>query len=386
MAAQSFATLEHALHEQARAETGLSDFGDTAYLEGLRVFLRALDTGPRFTEAGRAFTRGNIKGVLKARLHAQQGWKANPEYRSVRIARPLVITGIPRTGTTALHKLLSMDTQFQGLERWLTATPIPRPPRATWEANPLYQACVADMKAFFDAAPAMKAAHDMVADEVDECLEVLKQDFCSNNYGSSWRVPEYDAWWLRQSERSAYERFADVLRLVGCRERDKPWLLKNPGHIWELDSLLEIFPDACVVQTHRDPAKAIPSLCSVLGFARGIIEGDKVDLEEIGARELNNWSIAAQRSLDARARLEPAQFIDVMHADFHADPLTVVKRIYTSFGFRLDGATESRMRDWIAANPAGKLGDHRYTLEQFGLSRAAIRESFAAYDARYGFA
>ena len=386
MAAERFESLETRLHEEARAETGLNDFGDGAYLEGLRVFLRALDTGPRFTPGGRAFTYGNLKGVLKARLHAQHGWKVHPEYSSVTITRPLIITGVPRTGTTALHKLLSMDTQFQGLERWLTATPIPRPARATWESNPLYQACVADMKAFFDAAPAMKAAHDMVADEVDECLEVLKQDFCSNNYGSTWRAPDYDTWWLRQSERAAYVRYADVLRLIGYHERDKPWLLKNPGHIWELDSLFAVFPDACVVQTHRDPVKAIPSLCSVLGFARGITEGDRVDLVEIGTRELNNWSLAAKRSLEARQRLNSAQFIDVMHAEFHADPMNIVQRIYASFGFTLDTATEARMRAWIAANPAGKQGEHRYTLEQFGLSHAAISESFAPYDARYGFA
>lgn len=383
-APERFAGAEDQLHTAATAMTGLTDFGNPdEYLPGLRRLLAALDNGPRFTPRGREFTFGSLLGTLIARLQTERGWRDHPECLAQPICRPLIITGVPRTGTTALHKLLSMDPQFQGMERWLTATPMPRPPRDTWNSNPHYQATVAGLRAFFEAAPEMKAAHDMVADEVDECLEVLKQNFCSNMFGSSLRVPDYDAWWVEQDEAPSYRRYAKVLRLIGAREPDKPWLLKNPGHIHHLDALLEIFPDACVVQTHRDPVKSLPSLCSVLVMARRISEGEGVDLHEIGRREIDNWNRAVKRAMEVRARSQE-HFYDVHHKDFHADPMRVVAQIYERFGLNLSLQAEQRMRDWIRNNPEGKHGSHSYTLEQFGLSAAQIRERFADYIRQYG--
>lgn len=173
MSGAQFEDLEDELHQAAVVATGLEDFGDSDYLPGLRVLLRAFDTDPQLTEIGRQFAYGTVLGTLTARLHTQHGWSQHGEALQQRLTRPLVITGIPRTGTTALHKLLSMDPQFQGLERWLTETPMIRPPRATWETHPAYRATVANLEAFFAAMPAMRTAHDMVADEPDECLEVL---------------------------------------------------------------------------------------------------------------------------------------------------------------------------------------------------------------------
>src|SRR5262245_6190983 len=178
-----FEDLEAQLHRTAvEATGGLEDFGDTSYLTGLRLLLRAFDTDPQLTEMGRQFAYGTVLGTLTARLHAQHGWSKHPETLRQRIERPLVITGIPRTGTTALHKLLSMDPQFQGLERWLTETPMIRPPRERWETLPAFRATVSNLEAFFAAMPDMRKAHDMVADEPDECLEVLRQSFVSNRF------------------------------------------------------------------------------------------------------------------------------------------------------------------------------------------------------------
>jgi hypothetical protein len=382
-----FCDCDEALHAAARGATGLEDFGPEAeYRPGLARLLDALDhDGPRFAPGGREFVFGNLVGVLVARLTTQRGLRDRPDALQRPINRPLVITGVPRTGTTALHKLLSVDPQFQGLERWLTAFPMPRPPRATWAAHPSYQATVAGIEAFFAGAPDMRAAHDMVADDVDECLEVLKQNFCSNNYGSTFRVPGYDAWWSVQDEVSSYWRFAQVLQLVGVDEPGKPWLLKNPGHIWELDVLLELFPDACIVQTHRDPVQALPSLCSVLAMARGLTEGGNVVLRDIGEREIANWHAAVTRAMAVRERA-PGQFIDVRHKDFHKDPMDVVRRIYERFGYTLTDDVEQRMKERIQANPEGRHGTHVYTLEQFGLQAGAIRERFGKYMQHYDLA
>jgi Sulfotransferase family len=382
---ERFAGSSRALHAAARAAIGLHDFGPCEeYAPGLECLLEALDhDGPRFAPGGRDTVKGALVGLLVTRLFAEQQFKDRRDALSRPIVRPLIITGVPRTGTTALHKLLSMDHQFQGLERWLTVFPMPRPPRRQWPGHPLYRSVVDGLEAFFQSAPEMRAAHNMVADDIDECLEVLKQNFCSNNFGSSWRVPAYDRWWLQQSEQASYRRLARVIRLVGA-EDSRPWLLKNPGHIKELGTLLEVFPDACVVQTHRDPVKALPSLCSVLQMARAVVEGGNVQPAEIGARELENWARATEAAMAARERLPARQFLDVQHHAFHADPMAVVRSIYEHFGFALSAMAEQRMRERIRADPEGRFGEHRYSAEAFGLHPQQIRERFAAYMDRYG--
>lgn len=374
---------ETLLHEQASAATGLGDFGGDDYREGLAVLLRAIDTDLNPTPMGRAYAWGALVGILAARLHTQEGWRLHPECLAKPVPRPLVITGVPRTGTTALHKLLAMDSQFQGLEHWLTEAPMPRPPREQWEANPHYRRSVANLEAFFAAVPAMRTGHDIVAGEVDECLEALKQSFVSNWFVGSLGVPSYDAWFQVQDERPAYRRYADVLRLVGIDEPDKPWLLKNPGHVANLGALLEVFPDACIVQTHRDPVKAIPSLCSVLAMARSVVEGKAVDLSTIGSRESAYWRRAVAQAEEVRERAR-GQILDVDHRRFHADPLGVVRDVYAFFGLRLSSETELRMRTWIAESPTTRHGEHKYALAEFGLHADRIRGEFASYIERFG--
>jgi hypothetical protein len=225
----------------------------------------------------------------------------------------------------------------------------------------------------------------MVADDVDECLEVLKQGFCSNTYGSTFRVPGYDAWWAGQDEGASYRRYAAALRVIGA-EDTRPWLLKNPGHIHTLAQLLAVFPDACIVQTHRDPVQALPSLCSVLAMARRLSEGGNVVPREIGARETANWENAVTRAMALREQAPPRQVLDVRHRDFHRDPLGVVRRIYRHFGYELSPQVEKAMQARIQANPEGRHGAHVYTSEHFGLEAGAIRERFATYIQRHDLA
>jgi hypothetical protein len=379
-----FEDLEDELHRAAVEATRLEDFGDPAYSSGLRVLLRAFDTDPQLTEIGRQFAYGTVLGTLTARLHTQHGWSQHPETLQKRLERPLVITGIPRTGTTALHKLLSMDPQFQGLERWLTETPMIRPPRQSWDALPAYRATVANLDAFFAAMPEMRKAHDMVADEPDECLEVLRQSFVSNRFSSSAYLPSYDQWFFEQSERDSYRRYVDVLRLIGAAEPNKRWLLKNPGHIAQIDALFEVLPDACVIQTHRDPVQAIPSLCSTLYMARRMFEGEATRAGIIGPRECRYWHQALRRTDDAR-RSRAKQFFDVDHRDFVADPMGTVRSIYSYFGLELSSIAQERMRVWIEARPTSKHGEHRYRLEDFGITAPQLRDEFADYRSRHRF-
>ena len=383
---ERFTGAEDALHAAASGATGLNDFGASAeYMPGLTQLLIALDgDGPCFAAGGREFGWNAIISALVSRLVLVDGLRKHPGASQTMPRRPLVITGIPRTGTTALHKLISVDPQFQGLEKWLTVFPQPRPPRETWGAHAQFQATAAGLEAFFNAAPEMRAAHNIAADQVDECLEILKHSFCSNLWGSSFRAPRYDSWWREQSELPAYRYLARALGLIGAPDREKTWLLKNPGHIMQLPALFEVFPDACVVHTHRDPVQALPSLASVLTMARRVCEGERVDKHEIGRREVENWARATEAAIEARERLPKKQFVDIRQKDFQADPIGTVRRIYGHFGFRLSAEAEDAMRERARQNPERAHGAHDYTPDEFGLAAGVIRERFARYITTYG--
>jgi hypothetical protein len=379
-----FREREDELHEQAIAATGLSDFGD-GYLPGLRVLLASIDADARLTPAGTQLVWDALLITLIARAKTEQGWRDHPGYRDANVRAPIVITGVPRTGTTALHKLLATDPQFQGFEHWLTTCPMPRPAREEWRANPGYDQAIRFIEGVFEHAPAFRAAHNVVADELDECLEVLRQSFVSNRWACTWTSPAYDAWWQTQSEAQSYRRFADVMRLIGCYDGERRWLLKNPGHIATLDLLLDEFPDACIIQTHRDPAKAITSMSSTLYHLHSAFEGEGADVSAplLGPREMEKWAVAADHARAVRAARSP-RVVDVRHADFHARPMEVVGRIYDAFGLRLTAETEAAMAERIRQKPELSHGAHAYDMDAYGLRRDEVLDRFRDYRIEYG--
>ncbi|MGO9059901.1 MAG: sulfotransferase family protein [Candidatus Binataceae bacterium] len=377
-----FTQAEAELHEAAIRQTGLNDLGDTGYLPGLRVLLGALDADLKLTGVYRERVFGSIVGVLIARLYAQQGWREHPESSKTAIRAPLIIAGIPRTGTTVLHKALSMDPQFQGLELWLAQTPMVRPPRDSWAGNRHFRNAVAGMAAVVEVAPLIKTIHDMVADEPDECLNAMVQSFVTIQFGSTLHVPSYHQWYLAQDETPSYRRYADLLRLVGFNDQDKRWLLKNPGHVLGIEPLLKVFPDARIVHTHRNPLVAVPSTCSLIETFRTFYLGDQTYPHELGRMNLELWSIGLGRILQAHER-QPGSFYDVQFEDLNADPLGVVRGIYQWAGLALKPDVEQKMKNWLDTHSEGKGGIHRYTAEHFGLSDEILRDQYHEYMARY---
>jgi hypothetical protein len=372
------------LHDLVSQQLGTKDFGPPDYLPGLKVLLMSMDYDPHFSERGRRIAWGEVVSALFGRAHAIKFMAQQPGFDAHAIRRPLVITGVPRTGTTALHKLLAVDPQLQGLQTWLVRAPMPRPPRASWDDNPFFQQTVEQLKARYDSAPKSRAAHLMVADEVDECLFILRQGFVSNLWNCGWSAASYDAWWQSQSELPCYQHLLRTLQLIGSNEPHKRWLLKNPGHLANLDLVFAIFPDALVIQTHRDPAKAVPSLCALLMHRHPIMEvGRRRERAYmLSARETAKWS-AAVRAAEAIRASRGDQMMDVVHGDFHRNPMQTVEDIYAFAGLELTSQVRSAMTERITAKPESTHGEHQYDVADFGMTPAEIRASFGNYMNRF---
>lgn len=372
------------LHGIVAGEVGARDFGPDDYLPGLKALLLSMDYDPRFSETGRRAAWGTVIGVLRGRAQAVKSMAENPGFDAAPILAPVVITGVPRTGTTALHRLLAVDPRFQGLQSWLLDSPMPRPPREEWPQHPAFQSTVAQLEARYAAAPGKRAAHHIAAEEVHECCMLLRQSFVSNLWSCGWSAASYDAWWQCQSEGAAYRHYARCVQLIGCHEPDKRWLLKNPGHIENLDLLFAVFPDARVIQTHRDPAKAVPSLVSLLIKLHPVMEEGRAEerARVMMLRETAKWANALRKADKVRLH-HPGRVLDVVHADFHARPMVELERIYAFIGMDIPPATRAALTQRIADKPELQHGEHRYAIADFGMTEDEARAPFGDYVSRY---
>jgi hypothetical protein len=225
----------------------------------------------------------------------------------------------------------------------------------------------------------------MEADGPEECRHLFVQSFLDHTFDSNATIPGYTKYFEAQDMRPAYERHRDVLRLVGSTSPERRWVLKYPAHMRELHTLLAVYPDACIVQTHRDPVKVLPSVCSLVTGWRSLYEG-RADAHAIGAWQLEMYASMMEHAMDVRAKANPAHFFDFDFRELTADPVAAIGRMYAHFGIEPSAEAERRMRAWHADNRQHKHGGHAYTLAQFGLVEGEIRERFARYMRRFGVA
>ena len=363
--------------------TGLDDFGDAAFREGLDLLLldvRALDLSPEFVAA----SAGRIGQSLDARAMAVAGLKKYPQVLAQPIKAPIIIAGLVRSGTTALHHLLSLDPQFQGPEHWLTVAPMPRPPKEQWTDVAAYCQIRDGVNAFIASAPEMAEDHMMSAEGIEESLFILATGFASNMWPSMWPVPNYDKWYQGRNDEASYRWMADVLRLIG-KDDDRRWLLKNPTDLFSLEEVLTVFPDAKIIQTHRDPVEAMPSIASLIFAAQRVFCGEKADPWTIGPRESALWAKALERAFSVRRKRDASQFFDVEFKDFTRDQMSVVSQIYKAFDLVLTPETKARMQQWLDNHPRRKSSGTRYIPEDYGLSRSGLADQFQSYRAARGY-
>lgn len=373
-------TLE-ALHEEAARSVGLLDFGDTAYRIPMQHLLNSYDKDADLTPVGVERTRDMLVTVLKVRLQLQEAHRQWPEARATEIRRPIFVTGLPRTGTTALHRLLCLDPGSQGMEYWLTEAPQPRPPQESWADNPDYQAIAAPMVARRAANPQMNGIHFISPDTVEECWRAKRLSMLSIDFQNIAHLSSYSTWLADQDCRPAYEAHRDMLQVIGLHEQDRRWVLKSPSHLFGLEALMATYPDALVVQTHRDPRTVVASVSSLIQHAV-VGTSNTLTAEAVGRDQLDMWSSGARRFAEARQRYDPAQFVDVAYDDFVSDAPGVVAAIYQAFGIPLG----EEVRATVAASheeskTSDRRPDHTYRLSDFGLTEGDVDKAFDGYAA-----
>jgi len=367
------------LHESASRLVGLDDFGpdDDNYREGLAVILDSYRRDADLTPFGSKMSRVYLRGALAARLVAQAGWKQYPHYADVPVQRPIFVTGLVRTGTTALHRLLTADPSHQGLQMWLAEFPQPRPPRETWNENPVFARLNAQFEQHHVENPEYMGLHFMSADEVEECWQLLRQSLRAVAYETLAHLPTYAQWLADQDWTPAYQRYRRNLQLIGLNDAGKRWVLKNPSHLHALDALMATFPDALVVQCHRPVETIMGSMCSLAeattkGWSNAYVGAT------IGADSLDTWSRGLERFKAERAKHDPAHFYDVDYFDFVADPIGTVEDIYSYFGIELTEPASRAMQEMHAESKKGpRAPKHTYSLEDYGLTAQAVKERFA---------
>jgi hypothetical protein len=375
-----FVAEEDDLHAEAVRAAGCDDFGDASYREALHVILDAYDREARFHDAGRVAARGNLLRLLTTRLRSQQRLGREPAAAAAAAAirRPIVVLGLVRTGSTALHHLLAQDPQLQSLEYWLAAHPQPRPPRATWEGRAEFQESAAEIAGMYAFDPKLRRIHLMAADLAEECRHLLAESFVDDSFEVNATVPSYVRWYEGGDHVAAYRRHRALVGLVGAHEPERRWLLKYPVHMKHLGALLQVYPDAFVVQTHRDPAEVLASYVELIAGFRAIFERD-IDRGAIAREQLEVWAAGAERALAVRAAHDSAQFHDVSFRDFTADPIATVRMLYARAGLTLGAEAEARMRAWLAADHDGAQSKPRRAREDADLPRALVHDRFAAY-------
>jgi len=365
---------------EARAATGLSDFG-SGHRDGLCMLLRTTLENS-FHDHGRARNRRQLVRMLVTRLRVLDALRRHPEIRERPIRRPWFLTGMPRSGTSALFNLLAVDPSARALRNWEARIPEPLEGQAPGEPDPRRAALAASYERGRARHPEFAVIHDTSVDTPEECVLLQASSFHGVQSGVEVMLEPYASWYRRQPLDGLYAYYADLLRLLDWQRPGERWLLKSPAHLWGIRELVATFPDAAIVWSHRDPVVSIASVCSMTHLLMSAWM--EVDARDLGPRVLDFYATSLERGLAARAACDPQRFVDVTHDEIAGDPLAVVARIYQRFGRLLEPPVRAAIEDYARAHPKGLHGEHAYRLEDYGLTPEMVRERFAAYAVRFG--
>ncbi|HIF94889.1 MAG: sulfotransferase [Myxococcales bacterium] len=366
------------LIETARANTGLRDFGEGDFESGLEKIVHALENEALLSDLGRVVWQNRLLGLLTQRLHVEDWYRRHPEIEDQQIKAPIFIVGLPRTGTTALSHLFACDPAIRSLRVWESAEPTPPPEASTHTSDPRIARAAAQIAALRLLSPDLAAMHEDTPTGPTEHQDLLGMSFCTNHFlGMAW-MPSYAKWYYDCNMVEAYAYHRRVLKLLQWHCPPTLWHLKSPSDSFALDAIVQTYPDARFVMTHRDPSRVLASVCSLISTVQEMT-GGRPDPSALGEAELGGWVLAIQRSLRERDEVAKSHFVDLHFHELLDDPLAAIESTYAELGMPLSKAAREAFQAHIAANPRGKHGEHQYALSEWGLDDATVRRAFDFY-------
>lgn len=371
-----------ALEEKAKKSTGLSDLGDPTYREGFTRLIQELNANAKLSQLGQIAAYFNLLDYLEVRLQLINYRAQRPEVTQQAVTNPLVVLGLPRTGTTILYELLAQDSAHRYPASWEIAKPFP--PATSGSVLTDQRIKTVDRQFNFSErlSPGFKAIHAIGAVLPQECVYLFSSHFMSEQFGYMYDIPDYREWVIGQDMTNTYRWHHHFLQHLQADYAKERWLLKTPSHLAYLNNLLKQYPNAAIVWTHRDPLQAVSSFASLVSTLRSGFS-DSVDPHAIGRTELTHQAKIVERGMEHRKQLPSQQFCDIGFAQIQNDPMAAIQYIYEHFGFELTTTTEQKMRDYLRARPQNLYGEHSYSAEQFGICENDAQRLFSGYLNQY---
>ncbi len=370
---------EASLLEGARRATGLDDWGGEHFLEPMRRLLADVDS-QGLTALARISTREVALKNLTNRLYLTEHFRKHPELNQIPVDRPVFILGFPRTGTTLLQNLLSLSDQRRALPFWEIATPVPVSEDPAEDLRLRIRDINRKLGVAYFVVPEMEFVHEIRAETHEECWPLLANSFTVPNWEMSSRWTEYGRWLLSYDLVPTYQEYKQCLQVMADRTPGTGFVLKCPDHLSTLDSLLEVFPDACIVWTHRDPVDCIASYCSMVSLNWRLLYG-RYDPMEIGPYIADRFLTWVERAMEVRDRVGPERFFDVDFTGLVADPVDVVNQIVAHFG--LADIPGAEMERYLSRERSDERGKHVYSVARYGIAPGSVHDQFQDYIQRF---
>ncbi len=374
------------LIETACEQTGLDDFGADTFRRGLDRLAHGLRDEARLNEAGEVMAPMAVLGHLTNRLQVTDWHRRHPDIAKADVTPPIVMIGMGRTGSTILHDLFGQDPANRVPRTWEVDHPCPPPETATYETDPRIDESQAAIDLAYEVRPELRVMHPMGARLGQECIVITGGEFASAIFNSQFRLPSYLQWVTSEADMApAYRWHRRFLQLLQWRNPGGRWVLKTGAHLWALPELLAEYPDAFIVQTHRDPLRVSAWRWWVFAvvLARA---SDGVSMADVAAEWAAPVLDALDRSVTARENgtIAADRVVDVRYGAFMADPFGTIRTIYGRLGAELTSDTEARMRRFLAENRADKHGAHEYSFADTGLDAGRVRDRARRYVEYFG--
>ena len=370
------------LIETAKRRSHLNNFGEGDFFEALSRLLESCQDEARLNLIGKIALKTDVLETLSARLKMERDRQLYPNISRQEIREPVFIVGLPRSGTSLLHRLLSADPEHRCPLMWEVRSP--SPPTRVQEKRRIQRA-TQSCNFFNWLVPTFRYVHAIGAEVPQECVSLMTPTFLSDQFDAMYYVPSYRAWFFRQDLRPAYEYHRRFLQQLQFRRAARRWILKAPTHMFAMPALLSVYPDALFVQTHRTPVDSMASVSSLVTILRSAFS-DAVDSFTVSREAIHYWSETMKKFLRERDRLAKNRICDIQYDEIRREPIRAVRRIYEYFGWSLSHEAERRMRLLVANQAKRQSANHRYDLSQFGSSAGEVLSVFETYCQRFGLA